>query len=107
MPFGDGTGPYGTGPVGPRRAYGFGPVRVGWGGYAPRPWGPYFRVNPAAFFSTFVPGYGWGWGFGRGRGRGRGFGMGMGRGRGRGFGMGRGRGRGRGFGRGKGFWGGW
>lgn len=81
MPFGDGTGPRGQGPMTGRGA--------GYcGGYS----GPGY-ANPQ-------PGWGWyGYGMGRGwgRGAGRGWGRGMGRGWGRGMGYGMGRGGGRGW----------
>jgi len=70
MPFGDGTGPRGMGPMTGRGA-----------GYCAGFGRPGF-ANP-------IPGRGWtGWGYGVGFGRGVGMGrgMGMGRGRGRGFG---------------------
>ena len=73
MPFGDGTGPRGLGPMTGRGA-----------GYCAGFGMPGF-TNP-------VPGggYGLGRGWGRGLGRGRGLGVGMGRGRGGGWGRGRG-----------------
>ena len=87
MPFGDGTGPRGLGPMTGRGA-----------GYCAG------YDQPGAF--SPLPRRGW---FGFGMGRGMGFGMGRGMGRGMGFGMGRGMGRGwgRGMGRGggRGWWG--
>ena len=119
MPFGDGTGPRGMGPMTGRGAgycAGYGAPgftnpyprggRAGRffgrgvpyadpyaGGYADPYAGPYGPDVPYGAYGQ--PYYGWGPGYGQGRG----FGMG------RGFGFGRGRGFGRGFGRGMGrYW---
>jgi len=58
MPYGDGTGPLGTGPIGRglgpcgrglRRGYGIG---IGWRGYGWRSqgvWGGWWRYNPASY----------------------------------------------------------
>lgn len=88
MPWGDGTGPQGEGPL---TGWGRGPcaqMSYGGRGYYRR-----YSAGPLGF------GFGRGWGSGRGFGRGRGGGFGRGF-RGRGFGFGRGFGRGGGFGRG-------
>jgi hypothetical protein len=102
MPFGDGTGPAGMGPM-TGRAAGFcagfpvpgymNPVPGGVGYYG-GPFGPYAgglygygAPYAAPYAGRFNPRFGRGFGFG--------FGRGFGRGQGRGFGRGRGRGRGR------------
>lgn len=77
MPFGDGTGPRGLGPMTGRGAgycAGFGMP----GFYNPVPGGGYGGYG-------FGPGRGWGRGMGRGRGRGSGRGRGLGLGRGWGW----------------------
>lgn len=109
MPFGDGTGPRGLGPMTGRGAgYCAGFVAPGFANPIPRggrfgmgfnqgaPQGypnvsPYGTGNPYGGYGS--PYYGRGGGFGRGRG----FGLGRGFGFGRGFGMGRGFGRGWGW----------
>ena len=96
MPYGDGTGPSGLGPMtgrGMGRCAGYGysaPVNRAYYAPAPAPaygYGPYYGYRgPGLFARTF------GRFFGRGYyGYGRGFGRGFGAGRGRGFGMGYGR----------------
>jgi hypothetical protein len=101
MPFGDGTGPAGLGPM-TGRAAGFcagypmpgymNPVMGGAGFYAPT-FGPYGAGSYGYGAGYGVPYAGWanpwlrrGFGFGRGFGRGRGWGRGFGRGRGQGLG---------------------
>ncbi len=89
MPYGDGTGPYGTGPVGRR----LGPC-----GQNPQNKPNEEQATNQQQNQPFL-GRNFGWGFGRGYGQGRGFGRGQGGGFGRGgqgFGRGKGRGRGRG-----------
>ena len=102
MPFGDGTGPAGLGPMTGRAAgycAGFpvpgymNPVPGGVGYYGGS-FGPYGAGSygygagyAAPYAGRFNPWFGRGFGFG--------FGRGFGRGQGRGFGRGRGRGRGR------------
>jgi hypothetical protein len=93
MPFGDGTGPVGMGPM-TGRATGFcagypapGYMNpVGARGFAPLA-GPYGYVPPAYGYgwpyAPVRPWFGRGFGFDRGFGLGRGFGRGRGRGRGR------------------------
>jgi len=122
MPAGDGTGPFGLGPMAGRAAgYCAGyampgyvnpiPGRGFWGrgGYwgANTPYGSALhgqRVGPYGYGSVYIPVLSQTFGravspwFGRGWGRGRVFGRGFGRGRGRGFGLGRG------FSRGCGWW---
>jgi hypothetical protein len=71
MPFGDGTGPRGLGPMTGRGA-----------GYCA-------GFGMPGFYNPMPGGYG-GYGFGLGRGWGRGRGFGIGRGRGGGWGRGRG-----------------
>ena len=101
MPWGDGTGPAGMGPMTGRAAGycagypvpGYMNPAVGWRGYAMAPYAgmPYGGVMPPAYGRTpygvaprgFV-------GFGRGRGFGFGRGLAWRRGRGRAFGRGRG-----------------
>ena len=104
MPFGDGTGPWGQGPMTGRGAGYCG----GYGapGYAnPVPGGGRFgmgRGAPYGYYQTDP--YGGGYPYaGYGTYYGRGGGLGWGRGFGRGFGFGRGGG----FGRGRGFGGRW
>ena len=81
MPWGDGTGPMGLGPM-TGRAAGY---CAGYGvpGYAN-------SYGGKAFYGGYYPSRGFGVGRGRGFGFGRGRGFGLGRGRG--FGVGRGRG---------------
>ena len=102
MPFGDGTGPAGMGPMTGRGAgYCAGyqvpgfmnpiPGRLGFagvaGGYPYTGGAPYGAAGYGPFAAGVAPFYGRGWGGGRGWGRG--FGRGWGRGFGRGFGRGR------------------
>jgi len=70
MPWGDGTGPAGYGPMTGRAA-----------GYCA-------GFGMPGFANPYVPRMGMGWGYGRGFGRGMGFGRGRGFGRGMGFGRG-------------------
>ena len=96
MPFGDGTGPRGQGPMTGRgagycsgySAPGYAGPPPGWGGYG-------YGVGRGTGYGV---GYGTGYGMGRGVGRGWGMGYGRGRGMGRGWGMGYGMGRGGGRG---------
>ena len=85
MPFGDGTGPIGMGPM-TGRAAGF---CAGYG----RPGFASPMLGRGGVWGAGM-GFGRGWGMGRGMGFGRGWGMG------RGLGIGRGRGIGLGYGRG-------
>ena len=127
MPFGDGTGPMGLGPMTGRGAgycagylapgfmtpmaaqpmqYGY-PSPMPYAGSGYRSMLPYGRPGAMYGFGRgmgFGFGRGMGPGFGRGMGFGFGRGMGFGFGRGMGSGFGRGMGRGMGFGRGRGRW---
>ena len=108
MPWGDGTGPAGWGPMTGRAAGycagyavpgfmnsvprgGFGvPYAAPYAaGYGVLPYGSYageLGYAPRGFYGAY-PGFDWGFGRGGGWGRGRGRGRGFGRGRGRGWGF--------------------
>ena len=100
MPWGDGTGPAGMGPMTGRAAGycagypvpGYMNPTVGWGGYPMAPYGsvpyggvmsPGYRRAPYGVAPRGFGGFGRGWGFGFGRG------LAWRRGRGRAFGWGR------------------
>jgi len=93
MPFGDGTGPRGLGPM-TGRAAGFcaGSGRPGFANPVPGRWfgGGYGAPMSAGFGGGYgapmSPGFGWGYGAPMSAGFGWGFGRGFGRGRGRGRG---------------------
>lgn len=91
MPWGDGTGPMGQGPM-TGRAAGYcagynmpGFMNPAWGRGLPTAYGAAGYPVAPAYGAPVGYGYGRGLGFGRGFGRGRGRGFGRGGGRGRGW----------------------